>query len=81
MRKKEKEKREKKERVLEELWSTYQKAGGGEDEHGEEYKFDGKVALKALELIAKISGVLDEPEEDDLSTEGTRISIRVLKDE
>lgn len=81
MKKKEKEKKEKKERILSELWNTYQKAGGSDQGDGESYKFDGKVALKALELIAKISGVLDEAEEDDLSTEGTKISIHVLKDE
>ena len=81
MKKKEKEKKEKKERIITELWSTYQKAGGCDTQDGESCKFDGKVALKALELIAKISGVLDETEEDDLSTAETKISIRVLKDE
>ena len=80
-----------KERVLKELWDVYNKATGAEekrrwDSEGRaywpvrEYKYDGKTATKALELIAKMSGMLKEPPKAALSTpEKTEIAIRVVK--
>ena len=82
-----------KERVLRELWDTYEKAAGVEEQRNwdsdgrpywpvREYKYDGKAALKALELIAKMNGMLTENLKTELSTgEKTEIEIKVLKGE
>ncbi len=82
-----------KERVLKELWVTYEKSTEAEpvmewstEEHSYvptgRYQFDGKTATKALELIAKMNGMLTENVKTELSTgEKTEIEIKVLKGE
>lgn len=82
-----------KERVLKELWDTYEKATGVEEQRRwdsegrpywpvREYKYDGKAALKALELIAKMNGMLKENVRTELSTgDKTEVEIRVVKGE
>ena len=60
-----------KERVLKELWETYEKAvqavpvmvwDSGKHSYVEsgEYSFDGKTATKAIELIGKMNGMFTE---------------------
>lgn len=82
-----------KERVLKELWDIYEKATGAEEQRRwdsegraywpvREYKYDGKAALKALELIAKMNGMLKENIKTELSTaDKNEVEIRVVKNE
>lgn len=78
-----------KDRVLKELWDTYEHASRAEpamewsfDEHRYvptgEYVFDGKTASKCLELIAKTNGMLIEKHENKFEGEGLTMNIRVV---
>lgn len=78
-----------KDRVLKELWDTYEHASRAEpamewnaDEHRYvptgEYVFDGKTASKCLELIAKTNGMLTEKIESNIKGEGLSVNIKVV---
>ena len=78
-----------KDRVLKELWDTYEHASRAEpamawdaNEHRYvptgEYVFDGKTASKCLELIAKTNGMLTEKIESNIKGEGLSVNIKVV---
>lgn len=78
-----------KDRVLKELWKTYEHASRAEpamawdaNEHRYvptgEYVFDGKTTSNCLELIAKMNGMLIEKHENKFEGEGLSVNIRVV---
>lgn len=83
---------EDKERVLAESWSVYEIATAAKpvlewdyDEHKYvetgEYQIDGKTAVKTLELIAKMSGLLTDKVEHKFGDGGIEVNISVAEDE
>lgn len=75
-------------RVLHELWITYEKAiqaspvmiwDSAQHKYVEsgEYSFDGKTATKAMELIAKMHGMLVDKQEHKFGDGGIQIDIKV----
>lgn len=82
-----------KNRVLRELWEMYERAVQAKPvtvwdkelkEYVEtgEYQFDDKIAMKCLEFIAKLSGMLSEKEsEKPLKKDSFEIIVKVESDE
>lgn len=83
---------EEKARVLMETWNLYEVATAAKpvlewdyDEHKYvetgEYQIDGKTAGKALELIAKMSGLLTDKVEHKFGNGGVEVKVSVADDE
>ena len=81
-----------KERVLAEAWSVLEIATAAKpvlewdyDEHKYvetgEYQIDGKTAIKTLELIAKMGGMLTDTVEHRFGDGGVEINVKVAGDE
>ena len=81
-----------KNRVLRELWEMYERAVQAkpvevwDKERKEyvptgEYQFDDKIAMKCLEAIAKLGGMLSEKENAPQKKESFEIGVRVDSDE